>query len=193
MKEYFLVNLMHCGKCGANITTKTRKVSGKKYFYYVCSTYNSKGKEECDQKGCPAYELEDYVLRYVINYLLEFKNNKNKSDVIELINKNIVFAENALKEIKETSKKIYTQNISNTEDYMKALTWQKVEIEIYKERLEILKKRRDFYTDLPYKNNIIEMLIKDEELLKRNFDLYIKDIILQENNAKVLFHSVNIV
>lgn len=73
--HYLLTGLIKCGVCGANfIVQATRKKAGEpvKYWHYVCSIRNSKGKMVCSNANrIKMSSLDDTVLRGTKKKLLD--------------------------------------------------------------------------------------------------------------------------
>lgn len=63
---------LFCKDCGSRLTPIVRKTSSKERKYYICSTYNTKGKRYCSK----AHLIEETVLMEdVINYILLCRNS----------------------------------------------------------------------------------------------------------------------
>jgi len=65
VSSYLLSGLVKCGNCGSNFQGHQKLIKRKKYRYYVCGGYQSKGDFVCDQHYIKADVLEKYVLEQI--------------------------------------------------------------------------------------------------------------------------------
>ena len=64
---YILTGLVHCAHCGAKMygTKQTVRRHGKvyNYFKYICSTYHTKGKDQCGYNNVSQDALLPFLVR----------------------------------------------------------------------------------------------------------------------------------
>jgi len=72
--RYLLTGLVRCGHCGAKMygTRGTRRKNDKVYVYekYICSTYQMKGRTECQHHAVDQADLTDFIIRQLQEALL---------------------------------------------------------------------------------------------------------------------------
>ena len=56
-----LLGVTKCGLCDRSLTTSSTFNSGRRYYYYKCSTAAHAGKSQCGAKDIPAEELETFA------------------------------------------------------------------------------------------------------------------------------------
>ena len=65
VSSYLLSGLIKCDNCGSNFQGHQKVIKGKKYRYYVCGGYQSKGDFVCSQHYINAGIVEKYVLEQI--------------------------------------------------------------------------------------------------------------------------------
>lgn len=203
-KQNRFSGLLYCYDCGKKMVAVNRKGKEK---YYICSTYNKKGKDFCSSSHM-VYEtvLEGAIQHYLEKWMQNMKLYLVKMDYRELLEENkkkeqvIAEEEKKLFILKEEFKKLLLQKLQDcTENdcYMqeKKLAYQELE----EERLKQIRKKEEEIKKLQYiqkknqnlqKQNGLELyqkLVLNEELSRAELKQLIQKILVKKKGNFEVF------
>jgi site-specific DNA recombinase len=144
--RYLLTGIVRCGHCGAKMygTRGTRRKGGTTYVYerYICSTYHTKGKGECQHHAIDQALLTDFIIRRLREWLLD---GQTKDELRAAVRKNLAVqaapakpgeVESLKKKLAECNQRVakWTENVLDADPGVK---------DLLSERLAGLRKERD--------------------------------------------------
>lgn len=177
-----LTGILKCAKCGSNMIVKqghkSKKESGKRYDYYVCSSKdNSKGKK-CDNKNIRTDRLDNIIIGQLsaynkehlssdlYNLLMTSKNNKISNNKLETLKNDISIKENQISTLVKQLSSAPNESVSNY--IMQEIRTLGDEVKDLKFKLDNTSENKKTYEqDIRNLELIIEML----EHFHRNFDI----------------------
>lgn len=83
VSPYLLSGLIKCAACGHNFQGHGKKTGDRKYRYYVCGGYRSKGSQVCEEHLFSAETIERYVLEQIRGEFFEHVTRKQLLSKIE--------------------------------------------------------------------------------------------------------------
>lgn len=188
-KKFYLAGLVHCGKCGASMTPKTTTTKGKDYYYYSCSTFNTKGKDVCDQRSVSAIELEDDAVEEIADLFQRFKGIKKPEEFQKL---NYEERNRLLKKIEELKQATYRLVVFEREMTREQFYFvnSKIKDELIdcNMRLDNIQKKINYCKQFSNEKEMVNSLLVNKENFKNHFDLYFKDIIVTDWEVDFQFY-----
>jgi DNA invertase Pin-like site-specific DNA recombinase len=196
---------LFCKDCGHRLTPITRKMSNGKRVYYICSTYNSKGKQYC-QKSHLIKETD--LIEQTIGTLILHQ---------DILKETIVFCEQSIpknktlsvqtqinKQICGLKKQLSALLLQKTKDLSSNLDYQEILSESYKqmeeellEKIHILKKdlnetytTQNNFKQAAYPLELLNQVIENQVLTREMIELCIEKIIISASgDTEILLKS----
>lgn len=189
-------NILFCKDCGKSLTPIKRKTSNKERKYYICSTYNTKGK-----RFCPKAHLieENDLITDIINYIKLCRNilyktissyeinnlDKSTENDIKLLKNSITEAKFQLKvllseKIKDLSNACENKNII-TESYSSVENDILNKIHKLELQLQDLKNTSIIKNEPKNAIDILDKIIANGTLTNNDIKLLIEKIEVDEN------------
>ena len=189
-------NLLFCKNCGKSLTPIKRKTSNKERKYYICSTYNTKGKS-----FCPKSHLieENHLITDIINYIKICRNilykplssykinniNKSTENNIKLLQNSITEEKLQLKFLLSEKLKDLSNSYENRDIIIESYSSLENDIlnKIHKLELQLqnLKNTSIIKTESKSAIDILDKIINDGILTNIDIKLLIEKIEVDEN------------
>lgn len=202
---YLLTGKIRCGQCGGSyVGTRNFNSRGVKYVAYKCNINQRSIHKRCDNKCVARDWLEDFVLKAIDNYIMQFDDDKIETiyqAYLDDIDKNVM-----------TEKKVLDKEIANIDKQLKRLVdiaavtdsatvIEKITI-LEKQKSEISKKIRNisYQTERVLSKPELKNLVKEAKKklrektvpnLKELIDLVVKEIVVNKEDIIIYLNFSN--